>query len=151
MCDEKFYLLLQEQAYMFGLQSWFEQVDDLVKDGQWLDALALVLDQQRNVDVSGGYSQPVASRKAQELSDKADSYLLKYVTLSMDNAPRLPPSSTHGLSTSSRSHYHMMAGVCIEYCLEAMRTDLLFGDVYTIFKEVYLLVVDVVLSSFGPI
>lgn len=41
---ERMYLLATDKMYMFYLQSWQEQAEQLLGEGQWLDALALVLD-----------------------------------------------------------------------------------------------------------
>ncbi|KAI9917818.1 hypothetical protein PsorP6_012613 [Peronosclerospora sorghi] len=35
----------------------------------------------------------------------------------------------------NKSHYQMLAGVCIEYCALIGRMDLLFGEIYTRFKD----------------
>ena len=38
------YLLSPEALYLYHVQSWSEQVDQLIRDGNWLEALAAALE-----------------------------------------------------------------------------------------------------------
>jgi hypothetical protein len=44
---EKLYLLSPEALYVFHIQSWKEAVDQLIIAGNWLDALAIALENFR--------------------------------------------------------------------------------------------------------
>ena len=66
--------------------------------------------------------------------------LLRYLKLAVENAPTAVASSSSSSSSSSmqridlvQSHYQMIAGVCIEFCVVTGRLDLLFGTVFNQF------------------
>lgn len=46
--------------------------------------------------------------------------LLRYVNLAIENAPKGPTSAL------SRSHFQMLSGVALEYCLLLNRLDVLY-------------------------
>jgi hypothetical protein len=61
-----------------------------------------------------------------------DRYIEKYVELAIAQ-PVFHHSKTnkdHPALIQSRNHYHLVAGVCIEYCIHAQRLDLLFQKLY---------------------
>jgi len=92
--------------------------------------------------------------------------LLRYLRIAVENAPESSGSSvsrrrshyaqnsTSGLSSSTihtassnltshhpmidlaQSHFQMLAGVCIEFCVVTRRLDLLFGDIFRTFQSV---------------
>lgn len=79
------------------------------------------------------------------VSERVADLLMEYVRLAIANAPS---SVTSGVGNSisafsksglkldlAKSHYQMLAGVCIEYCAIVGRTDLLFGEIFNRFKE----------------
>lgn len=78
------------------------------------------------------------------VAERVADLLMEYVRLAIANAPAsastgtsAPPVwSKSGLKLDlAKSHYQMLAGVCIEYCAIIGRTDLLFGEIFNRFKE----------------
>lgn len=80
------------------------------------------------------------------VAERVADLLMEYVRLAIANAPTSTSSSTTGATFSgfnksglkldlAKSHYQMLAGVCIEYCAIIGRTDLLFGEIFNRFKE----------------
>lgn len=62
--------------------------------------------------------------------------LLRYVKLAMENAPvqrSNPRGKRSGKIDLQQSHYQMIGGVCVEFCVELNRLDLLFGEVFAQF------------------
>ena len=62
--------------------------------------------------------------------------LIRYLDLAIEHAPVNAGTGTASRSDLRTSHFKMMAGVCIEYCVEIGRLDLLFGDVFSSFVAV---------------
>lgn len=77
------------------------------------------------------------------VAERVADLLMEYVRLAIANAPGSTAAAGGELSLNkigmkldlAKSHYQMLAGVCIEYCALVNRTDLLFGEIYTRFKE----------------
>ncbi|KAE8894331.1 hypothetical protein PF005_g2638 [Phytophthora fragariae] len=77
------------------------------------------------------------------VAERVADLLMEYVRLAIANAPGSTAAAGGELSLNkigmkldlAKSHYQMLAGVCIEYCALIGRTDLLFGEIYTRFKE----------------
>ncbi|RLN59997.1 hypothetical protein BBJ28_00001358 [Nothophytophthora sp. Chile5] len=77
------------------------------------------------------------------VAERVADLLMEYVRLAIANAPGSTSAATGELGLSkigmkldlAKSHYQMLAGVCIEYCALIGRTDLLFGEIFTRFKE----------------
>ena len=80
--------------------------------------------------------------------------LLRYLNLVVENAPEPSPDNTppfHSRRTGApsvgagrgalridlaRSHFQMLAGVCIEFCVITRRLDLMFGQIFRQFQDV---------------
>ncbi|CAH0514482.1 unnamed protein product [Peronospora belbahrii] len=77
------------------------------------------------------------------VAERVADLLMEYVRLAIANAPGSTAAAGGELSLNkigmqldlAKSHYQMLAGVCIEFCALIGRTDLLFGEIYTRFKE----------------
>lgn len=80
------------------------------------------------------------------VAERVADLLMEYVRLAIANAPTASTSSANGNVPPAfsktglkldlaKSHYQMLAGVCIEYCSIIGRTDLLFGEIFTRFKD----------------
>lgn len=78
------------------------------------------------------------------VAERVADLLMEYVRLAIANAPTAPAANGNappafgktGLKLDlAKSHYQMLAGVCIEYCSIIGRTDLLFGEIFTRFKD----------------
>lgn len=75
------------------------------------------------------------------VADRVEDLLMDYVRLAITNAPA---TSSFGSSKSgktftldlTRTHYQLLAGVCIEYCAVIRRTDLLYNDIFKRFQDV---------------
>lgn len=78
------------------------------------------------------------------VAERVADLLMEYVRLAIANPPA-SSSTTGGAAAAfsksgikldlAKSHYQMLAGVCIEYCAIIGRTDLLFGEIFDRFKE----------------
>ena len=100
------------------------------------------------------YNQGAAQRKFSDVSleaQQAATLLLQYINVAIKNVPTdhytpssLPTTSLASQSSHSnqikgsnidllQSHYQMIAGVCIEFCVVLERLDLLFGDIFNQF------------------
>jgi hypothetical protein len=127
--SEKLYILSPESIVNFYLQSWVEVVDEFIKNGQWLEALTLALDSTSRK--SSNNSNNIINK------NHLDKYIQNYVNLAISQSSPISsfdsnaPSSNH--TTQSRNHYHLVAGICMEYCITADRLNLLFGSLYDIF------------------
>lgn len=128
------FVLSPDSLMQVMFQSWTQQADQLIRDGKWLEALATVLD-------SCGFLSPDCSGTATADSPFFQSrnnacterYIRKYIELAVSQ-PALV--LTPGSSGTTRSHFHLVSGVCIEYCLAAGRMGLLFGEIFDSFQGV---------------
>ncbi|KAF4324050.1 hypothetical protein BBO99_00002310 [Phytophthora kernoviae] len=77
------------------------------------------------------------------VAERVADLLMEYVRLAIANAPGSTAATSGELGLNkigmkldlAKSHYQMLAGVCIEFCALIGRTDLLFGEIFTRFKE----------------
>lgn len=126
--NQHLYILSPDSLYSFHIQSWVEQVHQLIREGKWLEALAVSLENWTARDKSDPNGQ--TSRDQQQV----DRFIKKYVDLAISQPP---PAANKLLATkSNRNHYHLVAGVCIEYCVTSDRETLLFGDLFQAFVGV---------------
>jgi len=123
--DRLLFVLSPESLVRFALQMWTEQADQLINEGQWLEALALALESLGNADASEGRSEAVS----------VEQYIRRYVELAVTQpsfASYFRNNST-AAALQGKNHYHLVSGVCIEYCIAAGRLDLLFGEFFDAF------------------
>lgn len=132
---------------ILGIQ---QRMSILEEGGEWLEALALALDhyestiksqedRKRNPNGSRDMSDHpefVSRIRLSEDEEWIGDLLLRYLTLAVDNAPE----SAQDTNRSNRidlalSHYQMLAGVCIEFCVITRRLDLLFNEIYQCFSN----------------
>jgi vacuolar protein sorting-associated protein 8 len=147
--DGRLYLLGKKELRVVGLQSWSQRIEAFVEVGEWLEALALALDhyetevvskkaavaatqqQQKGVPGLGPVAEsPMRPTMLTPTEGEIADLLLRYVKLAIENAPK------SGTSSLSRSHFQMLSGVCIEYCLVTNRLDLLYGEIFNRFVAV---------------
>nr|CCA20847.1 vacuolar protein sortingassociated protein 8 putati [Albugo laibachii Nc14] len=72
------------------------------------------------------------------VAERVADLLIEYVQLAISNPPASKSMETAQESKQldlAKSHYQMLAGVCIEYCAIIDRTDLLFGEIFRQFSE----------------
>ena len=132
---ERMYLLATEKMYMFYLQSWQEQAEQLLNDGQWLDALAYVLGRYQSLEGSLTPSQQTTEEKY--LKDYIKRYADLAIVRNTDHSAELPSSLlTLDSGSSGRGktsgHHFLVASICIEYCVLAggSLSDYLYSEVY---------------------
>jgi len=115
---QRFYILTPESLCSFHMQSWVEIADQLIRGGKWLEALALVV-------------ECVAGKGSDALTDEVhiERFIKSYVDLAVTQ------STSINQGTQARNHYHLVAGVCIEYCALTSRFSLLFGPLYDAFNR----------------
>lgn len=122
-------LLQNNSLYKIQLQSCFEISDRLVQNGQWLEALNLVLESVQAI--------PLLLKTNAE---RIESCVINYVTLAIQHSAITSVSNRGSFgaivkqsNAVSKTHYHLVAGVCIEYCVLIGRLDLLFNRIYGMF------------------
>ncbi len=156
--DNRLLILCQEEVKSVSILGAKRRIAALEQDGEWLEALALALDHYENTIKSqeDRRRDPEGKRdlsKHPEFSNIRRSedeewiakLLIRYLNLAVENAPE-PSSrpSTPERSSSkvtgrldlAQSHFQMLAGVCIEFCVVTRRLDLLFGPVFRRFHSV---------------
>eukprot|EP00934_Nitzschia_sp_Nitz4_P003429 Nitzschia sp. Nitz4//scaffold276_size25055//17209//22686//NITZ4_008343-RA/size25055-processed-gene-0.13-mRNA-1//-1//CDS//3329545331//3419//frame0 len=151
--DNRLLLLCREELKTISLIGAKRRISGLEQDGEWLEALALALDHYEN-SIS---SQQDKRRDQQSLDDirrrhqlKSEArvgdeewiakLLIRYMNTAVDNAPELNESLPHELLSSqlelAQSHFQMLAGVCVDFCVVTKRLDLLFGAIFRRFQSV---------------
>ena len=133
VCGRQLFIFANDVLMSVRMQSCFDLADLLAAKGQWLEALALVLENVRR-----------SPNLLQLCGAEVDRYIFRYAELSVKHSG---PSSVAAASSmvnamivvnaaQNKNHFHLVAGVCIEYCVACSRLDLLFSRVYYIFKSV---------------
>jgi len=158
--EDRLLVLCQEEVKTVSIMGIQQRVATLEQDGEWLEALALALDhyestvksqEDRRRDPHGRrdlMNHPEFLSKIRKAEDEEwiAELLLRYLNLAVENAPEatLDPVPARKLSTSrqvgskidlAQSHFQMLAGVCIEFCIVTRRLDILFNDVYECFRS----------------
>lgn len=108
-CEDACYLLGSNELVRVMAQSASSRVDALIEAGEWLEALALALDDDK-------------------VDDKTN-LLRRYVSLAVDNAPK------NSQAALSHAHFSMLASVCVEFCVETRDLDVLFGEIFASFAS----------------
>ena len=148
--EDRLLVLCQKEVKTLSILGIQQRVTALEELGEWLEALALALDhyeftiksqedRKRNPDGSKDISSHPAFISRMRLTEDEEwigDLLLRYLTLAVDNAPE----STFDAKRPNRidlaqSHYQMLAGVCIEFCVVTRRLDLLFSEIYQCFRN----------------
>jgi len=139
---QRMYMLSPEKMFMFYLQSWREQVDQLITDGQWLDALSLALNRY---EVSGKKSHSGDGGHTGDDVTAADMevYIRRYVELAVIRQQGVTSQQGAGRRSSGgvvASHHFLVAAVCIEFCIIAggELINVLFEEIYHIFSASHL-------------
>lgn len=143
-----YFMLTSVSMSTFSLQSWVEQVNELVKEGKWLDALAKVLQEYKKKVQNGGLQnvEPVTTdlllmgqeedyldAKALKENEIIDGYLKKYIDAMITRPHSSGGAMGGGLGSTSRNQSQLVAAVCIDYCVNAGRMKLLFNEVFAAF------------------
>jgi hypothetical protein len=136
LCQDEF-----RQISMIGTR---QRISSLEADGEWLEALALALDyyegtftsqEDRKRDPQGrkrdlSKHSEFASPKGEE-EEWISKLLLRYSALALDNAPNSSADDSlmslgngRARLNLAQSHFQMLVGVCIEYCVTTKRSDL---------------------------
>ena len=149
--DNRLLILCQEGIKQITVMGMREQIKSLEDGGQWLEALALALDhyessissqEDRRRTPSMRNTGTMLSSSLTEDEIWMAELLMRYLTLAIDNAPessQLEMSYAGGKTSSqmnfAQSHFEMLSGVCIEFCVVTRRLDLLFGPIFRCFYE----------------
>jgi len=155
--DNRLLLLCQNEVRNISILGAKQRISSLEEDGEWLEALALALDHYENTVKSQEDRQRVQGKKdtskhpeffsltRSEDEEWIAKLLIRYFNLAVDNAPEADPNSTFSSQSSSggvsrldlaQSHFQMLAGVCVEFCVIVRRFDLLFGPIFRRFLSV---------------
>lgn len=153
--DDRLLVLCQDELRCISIVGARTRISALEADGEWLEALAFALDHYENTVVSQEDNRREAirdiSRHPEFSKAKSDDeeylakLLIRYLNLAVENAPEAgeptDPYSSIGGGTTTRidlaqSHFQMLAGVCVEFCVVTRRLDLLFGSIFRRFQTV---------------
>jgi len=159
--DNRLLVLCQEELRSVSILGTRQRIRTLEEDGEWLEALALALDhyestiksledRKRDPDGRKKISNHPEFTSTSRLSDDEEwiaDLLLRYLNLAVENAPEPSTEQPGTRSAVSRlsstridlaqSHFQMLAGVCIEFCVVTRRLDLLFGPIFRRFQSVH--------------
>ena len=147
--DNRLLVLCQEEVKNVSILNAKRRISALEEDGEWLEALALALDhyentiksqedRKRNPEGTKDLSKHPEFSGAQ-LTDDEDwiaKLLMRYLNLAVDNAPDADPGIPSSRLDLAQSHFQMLAGVCVEFCVVIRRLDLLFGPIFRRFHSV---------------
>lgn len=151
--DDRLMVLCRDELRCIAVVSAKRRISSLEEDGEWLEALALALDhyestvvsqEDRRRDQTGRKDlsrHPEFSAAKSEEEEWIAKLLTRYINLAVDNAPIAGPSSPphraqHHRIDLAQSHFQMLAGVCVEFCVIIRRLDLLFGPIFRRFQAV---------------
>ena len=149
-CDKRLLLLCQEELMSVSVVGAVPRISGLENDGEWLEALALALDHYENTIKSQedrkrkGYNdlskhpgfQPRNGDGRTEDEEWIAKLLIRYLNIAVENAPEtdndfnFPPEIRQAQMELARSHFQMLAGVCVEFCVVTKRLDLLYGPIF---------------------
>lgn len=142
--DNRLLVLCQEEVKQLTVSSITQQISALEEGGQWLEALALALDHYESTIQSQEDRQRDALRGTMTHTDDTlltedeiwmAELLMRYLVLAIDNAPEPDIYSPNKRLNLAQSHFEMLSGVCLEYCVTMRRLDLLFGPIFRCFYE----------------
>ena len=151
-CDKRLLLLCQEELKSVSVVGARPRISGLENDGEWLEALALALDHYENTIKSQedrkrdpkGYKDiskhpGLQSRNSDGRTEDEEwiaKLLIRYLNIAVENAPEtdndfnFPPEIRQAQMELARSHFQMLAGVCVEFCVVTKRFDLLYGPIF---------------------
>ena len=147
--DDRVLVLCQEEVKSVSILNAKRRISALEEDGEWLEALALALDHYENTIKS----QDDRKRNPEGMKDLAKhpefcgsqicddedwiaKLLVRYLNLAVDNAPEAASRTSISRLDLAQSHFQMLAGVCLEFCVVIRRLDLLFGPIFRRFHSV---------------
>ena len=157
--DQRLMVLCEEELRQISMIGAQQRIASLEADGEWLEALALALDYYEGTFASQEDRKRDPNRK-RDISKHPEFWssrsggtdeeewiaklLLRYLALAVDNAPNsnspednlLPLGNGRARINLAQSHFQMLAGVCVEYCVTTKRLDLLFGPIFRRFQTV---------------
>ena len=147
--DDRLMVLCQNEMRCISIVGAKRRISALESDGEWLEALAFALDHYENTVISqeDRKRDPNAKKDLSKhpgfASAKNDDeewiakLLIRYLNLAVENAPESEINdgtySSNGGNARinlALSHFQMLAGVCIEFCVVTRRLDLLFGPIF---------------------
>ena len=150
--DKRLFVLCQEEMKSVSIVGAKRRISALEEDGEWLEALALALDHYENTIKSQedrrrdqtGFRDLSKHPEFNSVTKSEDEewiakLLIRYLTIAVDNAPETSPrargSESDPIFDLAHSHFQMLAGVCVEFCVVTRRLDLLFGPIFRRFNS----------------
>jgi vacuolar protein sorting-associated protein 8 len=152
--DDRVMVLCREELRCVSIVTARRRITSLEEDGEWLEALALALDYFENTVLSQedkrrdhtgrrDFSRhPEFAGAKSEDEEWIAKLLSRYIALAIDNAPEAvgeygwSPDRNQSKIDLAQSHFQMLAGVCVEFCVVTRRLDLLFGTIFRRFEAV---------------
>lgn len=162
IADQRLYITCQHSLIQISLQSTKNIIIEKEANGEWLQALALALDyyenyvqvledrlRQQDWDARGRdmrwHPELMRSGRMADADEWITKLLLRYLKLAVENAPvshsaprRLAGGATNSVTSRvdlTLSHYTMLAGICVEYCIGTRRLNVLYQQVYPTFLQ----------------
>ena len=119
-----------------------EQVDQLVADGQWLDALAFVLDRFKKTGKKLVASAPSTGSGEEVTPADMELYIRRYAELAVIRQQAGGLGSRRGSvggGAVAGGHHFLVAQVCIEFCVMAGGDllSVLYDEIYRIFSAAH--------------
>jgi len=137
VCSSSIYVLSSDALVQIQFQLWTQQADQLIRDGKWLEALATALESCGFWATDGAERSKSGNTFFEERNRvHIERYIKKYVELAVSQPSQSASALLPASSSGSRSHFHLVSGVCIEYCMAAGRSTLLFGELFDSFHNV---------------
>lgn len=155
--DDRIMVICQDELRCISIVGARRRISALEADGEWLEALAFALDHYENTVVSQEDRRrdpnarkdlsrhPEFSAAKSEEEEWIAKLLIRYLNLAVENAPEKSsailnsPYSVSSITSRidlAQSHFQMLAGVCVEFCVATRRLDLLFGPIFRRFQSV---------------
>jgi vacuolar protein sorting-associated protein 8 len=153
--DDRIMIICQDELRCISIVGARRRISALEADGEWLEALAFALDHYENAVLSQEDRRrdpnarkdltrhPEFSMAKTDEEEWIAKLLVRYLNLAVENAPDVSVDLSASYTTqavSSRidlaqSHFQMLAGVCVEFCVTTRRLDLLFGPIFRRFES----------------
>ena len=153
-CDDRLLLLCEQEVKSTSVIGAKRRISDLEQHGEWLESLALALDhyettitsqqdRKRTRDKLSQHPEYYKAKRNQSLSEEEawiSKLLIRYLNIAVENAPEVNedtnPEWVQSQLELAHSHFQMLAGVCVEFCVVTKRLDLLFGSIFRSFHSV---------------
>ena len=118
-------VLIALGLYRLIVRSPFEQADAFIQSGKWLEGLALIVESIQK--------SPALLISEQENIQR---YIMNYATIAVKRGGTLTGGNNRVTNSqqANKNHFHLVASVCVEYCVATDNLRLLFYDILNAFR-----------------